>query len=203
MGAIAIEAIQRFRNPTPVSGITVIGVALVGIVINGVTAFLFMSGRERDLNIKGAFLHMAGDALVSVGVVIAGIAILTTGWLWFDPIVSLIIVVVIVVSTWNLLRDAVNLALDAVPEEIDPQAVRTYLSELSGVAGIHDLHIWAMSTTETALTAHLVMLTGNPGDAFLSCISRELHDKFGIEHSTIQVETGNSLHPCEQKSCCD
>ncbi len=203
MGAIALESVQRLNNPTPVSGSIVIGVALVGIVINGVTAWLFMSGREQDLNIKGAFLHMAADALVSAGVVLAGIAILTTGWLWFDSIVSLIIVVVIVVGTWNLLRDSLNLAMDAVPEGIDPQAVKTYLSELSGVVGVHDLHIWAMSTTETALTAHLVMLTGNPGDGFLSRISMELHDNFGIEHSTIQIETGNFLRPCDQKSCCD
>lgn len=203
MGAIALESIQRLNNPTPISGSIVIGVALIGIVINGVTAWLFMSGREQDLNIKGAFLHMAADALVSAGVVLAGIAILTTGWLWFDPVVSLIIVVVIVVGTWNLLRDSLNLALDAVPEGIEPQAVRTYLSELSGVVGVHDLHIWAMSTTETALTAHLVMLTGNPGDGFLSRISMELHDNFGIEHSTIQIETGNFLRPCDQKSCCD
>jgi cobalt-zinc-cadmium efflux system protein len=203
MGAIATEAIQRFFNPTPVSGSTVIGVALVGIVINGVTALMFMSGRERDLNIKGAFLHMAADALVSLGVVLAGIAILTTGWLWFDPIVSLIIVVVIVVGTWNLLRDSVNLALDAVPEAIEPNAVRTYLAELPGVVEVHDLHIWAMSTTEAALTAHLVMPVGRPDDAFLSRISMELHDKFGIEHTTIQVETGNFLRHCDQKTCCD
>lgn len=203
MGAIAWESIQRFFNPTPVSGSIVIGVALVGIVINSVTAWMFMSGREQDLNIKGAFLHMAADALVSLGVVLAGIAILTTGWLWFDPVVSLIIVVVIVVGTWNLLRDSVNLALDAVPEGIEPQAVRIYLEELSGVVEVHDLHIWAMSTTQTALTAHLVMLTGNPGDAFLARISMELHDKFGIEHTTIQVETGNFLRLCDQKTCCD
>lgn len=203
MGAIALESIQRLNSPTSINGSIVIGVALVGIVINGVTAWLFMSGREQDLNIKGAFLHMAADALVSAGVVLAGIAILTTGWLWFDPVVSLIIVVVIVVGTWNLLRDSLNLAMDAVPEGIDPQAVRTYLAELSGVVGVHDLHIWAMSTTETALTAHLVMLTGNPGDGFLSRISMELHDNFGIEHSTIQIETGNFLRPCEQKTCCD
>ena len=203
MGAIAIEAIQRFSSPPPVSGTIVIGVAFVGIVINGITALMFMSGRERDLNIKGAFLHMASDALVSAGVVLAGIAMLTTGWLWFDPVVSLIIVAFIVVGTWNLLRDSVNLALDAVPEGIEPQAVRTYLSELPGVVGVHDLHIWAMSTTETALTAHLVMLTGNPGDAFLSRIAMELHDKFCIEHTTIQVETGNFLRPCDQKSCCE
>jgi cobalt-zinc-cadmium efflux system protein len=203
MGAIAWEAIQRFSSPTPVNGTTVIGVALVGIVINGITALMFMSGREKDLNIKGAFLHMAADALVSLGVVLAGIAILTTGWLWFDSVISLIIVVVIVAGTWNLLRDSINLALDAVPPGIELFAVRTYLEELPGVVGLHDLHIWAMSTTETALTAHLVMLTGNPGDAFLSRIRMELHDKFGIEHTTIQVETGNFLRECDQKACCD
>ena len=203
MGAIATEAIQRFFQPTPVSGSTVIGVALVGIVINGVTAWMFMSGRERDLNIKGAFLHMAADALVSLGVVLAGIAILTTGWFWFDPFVSLIIVAVIVVGTWNLLRDSVNLALDAVPEGIELQAVRTYLAELPGVVEVHDLHIWAMSTTEAALTAHLVMPVGKPDDAFLARISMELHDKFGIEHTTIQVEVGNFMQPCDQKTCCN
>lgn len=203
MGAIAWEAIQRLSNLTPVSGSTIIGVAFVGIIINGITALMFMSGREQDLNIKGAFLHMAADTLVSLGVVLAGIAILTTGWLWFDPVVSLIIVVVIVSGTWGLLRDSINLALDAVPGGIEPQAVRTYLAELPGVVEVHDLHIWAMSTTETALTAHLVMLTGNPGDAFLSRISMELHDNFGIEHTTIQIETGNFLRHCDQKSCCE
>jgi cobalt-zinc-cadmium efflux system protein len=203
MGAIVTEAVQRFITPLPVSGNTVIGVALVGIVINGATALMFMSGREHDLNIKAAFLHMAADALVSVGVVLAGIAILTTDWLWVDPVISLIIAAVILIGTWNLLRDSINLALDAVPQGISAQAVRTYLEELSGVVEVHDLHIWAMSTTETALTAHLVMLTGNPGDAFLSRIAMELHDNFGIEHTTIQVETGNFLLPCAQKSCCD
>jgi cobalt-zinc-cadmium efflux system protein len=201
MGAIATESIQRLSHPLPVSAGTIIGVSLVGIVINGVTALLFMSGRERDLNIRGAFLHMAADALVSFGVVLAGVAIVTTGWLWFDPVVSLIIVVVIGVGTWNLLHDSVNLALDAVPEGIETQAVQTYFEQLPGVVAVHDLHIWAMSTTETALTAHLVMLTGSPGDAFLSRISMELHDKFGIEHTTIQVETGNFLLPCNQKFC--
>ncbi|MCP2727136.1 cation diffusion facilitator family transporter [Limnofasciculus baicalensis] len=203
MGAIAWEAIQRLGNPTSVSGSTIIGVAFVGIIINSITALMFMSGKDKDLNIKGAFLHMAADALVSLGVVLAGIAILKTGSNWFDPVVSLIIVVVIVVGTWELLRDSVNLALDAVPEEIEPLAIRTYLEEIPGVIEVHDLHIWALSTTETALTTHLVMLTGNPGDAFLSRITMELHDKFGIEHSTIQVETGNILFPCEQKYCCE
>jgi cobalt-zinc-cadmium efflux system protein len=203
MGAIAIESIQRLGNPLPVNGSIVIGVATVGIFINGITALMFMSGRERDLNIKGAFWHMASDALVSLGVVLAGIAIITTGWLWFDPLVSLMIAIVIVIGTWNLLQDSVNLALDAVPQGIESLAVRTYLSELPGVVAVHDLHIWAMSTTETALTAHLVMPTGGLGDAFLTRISQELHDRFGIEHTTIQVEAGNSLLPCNQRSCCD
>ncbi len=203
MGAITWEAIQRLGNPTSVSGSTIIGVAIIGIIINSITALMFMSGKDKDLNIKGAFLHMAADALVSLGVVLAGIAILKTGLNWFDPVVSLIIVVVIVVGTWELLRDSVNLALDAVPEEIEPLAIRTYLEEIPGVIEVHDLHIWALSTTETALTTHLVMLTGNPGDAFLSRITMELHDKFGIEHSTIQVETGDILFPCEQKYCCN
>ncbi len=196
MGGIAWEAVQRFRAPGPVAGTTVIGVATVGIVINTVTALLFMSGRKRDLNIRGAFLHMAADAGVSLGVVLAGIAILITGWLWFDPVVSLLIVAVVVVGTWKLLQDSVNLAMDAVPEGIEPLAVRTYLSELPNVAQVHDLHIWAMSTTETALTAHLVIPAGHPGDAFLCGICKALHDQFGIEHATLQVETGDSDHPC-------
>lgn len=201
MGAIALEAIERLYKPIAIQGSVVIGVALVGILINGVTAWMFMSGRERDLNIKGAFLHMAADALVSVGVVLAGIAIITTGWLWFDPVVTLIIVAVIVVGTWNLLRESVDLALDAVPRGIDLLAVRTYLAELPGVVEVHDLHIWAMSTTEAALTAHLVMPTGSPGDAFLTRIRIELHDNFGIEHTTIQIEKGGFLLSCTQESC--
>ncbi|MFB2769398.1 cation diffusion facilitator family transporter [Pelatocladus sp. BLCC-F211] len=203
MGAIAIEAIQRLSNPIPVAGSTIITVALVGIVINGITAAMFMSGKDQDLNIKAAFLHMVADALVSLGVVLAGIAIITTNWLWFDPVISLIIVVVILVGTWKLLSQSLDLVLDAVPQGIDLLAVRTYLAELPGVVAVHDLHIWAMSTTESALTAHLVMLTGNPGDAFLSRIRMDLHDKFSIEHTTIQIETGNFLLPCAQKNCCD
>lgn len=196
MGGITWEAIQRFRDPGPVAGGTVIGVATVGIAINTLTALMFLSGRKRDLNIRGAFLHMAADAVVSLGVVLAGIAIVTTGWLWFDPVVSLVIVAVVVVGTWQLLQDSVNLALDGVPEGIEPLAVRTYLAELPNVAQVHDLHIWAMSTTETALTAHLVIPAGYPGDAFLARTCKELHDKFGIEHTTLQVETGDPSHPC-------
>ena len=203
IGAIALEALQRLTHPIPISGSTLIGVALVGIVINGITAVMFIPGREQDLNIKGAFLHMVSDALLSAGVVLAGIAILTTGWLWFDPLISLIIIAVIGIGTWQLLRDAVNLVLDAVPQGIELPAIHLYLSELPGVVAVHDLHVWALSTTETALTAHLVMPAGSIGDAFLSRVGMELHNRFGIEHATIQVETGNFLQPCAQKSCCE
>jgi cobalt-zinc-cadmium efflux system protein len=203
MGAIALEAIERLGSPKPIAGGTIITVALVGIVINGITAGMFISGKDKDLNIKAAFLHMVADALVSFGVVLAGVAIIVTNWLWFDPVISLIIIVVILVGTWRLLSQSLDLVLDAVPQGIDLLAVRTYLAELPGVVAVHDLHIWAMSTTESALTAHLVMLTGNPGDAFLSRIAMDLHDKFSIEHTTIQIETGNFLLPCAQKNCCD
>ncbi|MEA5573941.1 cation diffusion facilitator family transporter [Calothrix sp. UHCC 0171] len=203
LGAIALEAVERIHTPVSVPGTTIIVVALIGIVVNGLTAWLFASGSQHDLNIKGAFLHMLADALVSAGVVLAGIAISLTGWLWFDPVISLIIICVIGLGTWNLLRESIDLVLDAVPRGIDLPAVRIYLTELPGVVALHDLHVWAMSTTETALTAHLVMLAGNPGDAFLARISMELHDKFGIEHTTIQVETGNFLLPCNQKFCCE
>ncbi len=196
MGAIAWEAIRRFKDPGSVSGGTVIGVAVVGIIINTVTALMFMSGRKGDLNIRGAFMHMAADALVSFGVVLAGIAILVTHWLWLDPVVSLVLVAVVVVGTWQLLRNSVSLALDAVPAGIEPLAVQTYLAERPGVSRVHDLHIWAMSTTETALTVHLVMPTGYPGDAFLCEVCKELQDHFGINHSTLQVETGDWEHPC-------
>lgn len=195
-GGIGWEAIQRFREPASVAGGTVITVAAVGIAINTVSALMFLSGRERDLNIRGAFLHLVADAAVSVGVVLAGIAIIATGWLWFDPAVSLIVTVVIVAGTWQLLQESLNLITDAVPAGIEPLAVRTYLAELPGVSGVHDLHIWAMSTTETALTVHLVMPAGPPGDAFLARVVRELHDNFSIEHATLQVETGDPSYPC-------
>jgi cobalt-zinc-cadmium efflux system protein len=195
-GAIAWEAIRRFLEPSPVSGGTIICVAAIGIVINTVSALMFMSGRENDLNIRGAFLHLVADAVVSLGAVLAGIAIVTTGWLWFDPVISLIIVVVIVVGTWKLLQESINLVTDAVPAGIEPLAVRTYLTELPGVTGVHDLHIWGMSTTETALTVHLVIPGGFPGDAFLARVVEELHDNFSIEHPTIQVETGDASYPC-------
>lgn len=198
VGAIAWEAIRRLfdATPAPIGELTVIWVALVGILINGITALLFLSGSQGDLNIKGAFLHMAADAAVSFGVVLAGIVILFTGWFWLDPIISLVVMGVILASTWGLLRDSVNLALDAVPENIEIVAVETYLRALPGVTDLHDLHIWGMSTTEAALTAHLVMPTVACEDRLLGRICRELHDQFGIEHATIQVENGDPDNPC-------
>ena len=196
MGGIAWEAVRRFSDPSPVSGKTVIIVAAIGVVINTATALLFLSGRKTDLNIRGAFLHMAADAGVSAGVVLAGVVILTTGWPWIDPVVSLTITAIILVGTWGLLRDSFNLALDAVPAGIDPEAVKTYLSDLPGVTGVHDLHIWAMSTSETALTVHLVKPDARDDDALIEQASRELHDRFGIEHITIQWERRPELDHC-------
>lgn len=188
IGAIALEALNRIAMPQPVEGGTVMAVAAVGIVVNGVTAWLFASGRKGDINIRGAFLHMAADALVSAGVVVSGFLILQTGWLWLDPVTSLVIVVVILVGTWGLLRDSVNMSLDRVPDAIAPREVEAALVALPGVTRIHDLHIWSMSTTEVALTCHLVMPGGCPDDAFLHETTAMLHDKFEIGHATIQVE---------------
>ena len=196
VGGITWEAVRRFGDPHPVQGGTVIWVAAVGIIINLGTALLFMSGRKGDLNIKGAFLHMAADAAVSAGVVVAGIAILFTGWHWLDPVTSLVINAVIVWGTWGLLRDATNLALDAVPAGIDTEAVKRHLSGLPGVMAVHDLHIWALSTTETALTVHLVKPDAGLDDGLLARTCEELHEKFGIGHSTIQLERGDEAHPC-------
>lgn len=188
VGAIAWEAILRLFHPEPVAGATIMIVAAVGIVINGVTAWLFVSGRKDDLNIRGAFLHMAADAGVSAGVVAAGLVILQTGWAWVDPLTSLAIVGVIVWGTWNLLRDSLAMSVSAVPAAIDPQVVRQYLESRTGVSAVHDLHIWAMSTTENALTAHLVFPAGHPGDEFLMSAATELRQRFGIGHTTLQVE---------------
>ncbi|MFN8473704.1 MAG: cation diffusion facilitator family transporter [Anaerolineae bacterium] len=198
MAVVAWEAIQRLMNPAPVEGQTIIWVATLGIIINTATALMFMSGRHRDLNIRGAFMHMAADAGVSLGVVLAGIAIVYTGWEWLDPVVSLVIAGVVVVGTWGLLKDSVNMALDAVPEGIEPGDVRAYLEGLPGVCEVHDLHIWPMSTTETALTAHLVIPNYGPSDALLNEVAHQLHDRFGIEHTTIQIEVGDAEHPCGQ-----
>ena len=195
-GGIAWEALWRLTHPIAVAGDTVAWVAGIGILVNGTTALLFARGRERDLNLKSAFLHMAADALVTAGVVVAGIAIALTGLYWLDPAVSLIVSAVIVYGTWDLVRHAIGLALDAVPQGIDAGAVREHLLAHPGVAAIHDLHIWGMSTTETALTCHLVMPGGHPGDAALSGIARELEERFGIHHATIQIELGDSEEVC-------
>ncbi len=195
-GAIAWEAVQRLFEPGEVAGITVMVVAAVGIVVNGASAWLLMAGQKGDLNIRGAFFHMAGDAAVSLGVVIAGGLIILTGWDWLDPAVSIFISAAIVWGTWSLLREAVNHALSAVPSEIDPDRVSGYLRGLPGVEEIHDLHVWAMSTTETALTCHLVMPHGHPGDEFLQRIYTQLQSRFGIAHPTLQIELGNAA-PCK------
>ena len=192
-GAIALGAIQRFTAPEPVAGVTVMVVAAIGIVINLATALLFASGRKRDINIRGAFLHMTADAAVSAGVVVAGLITLRTGWLWIDPATSLVIVVVILIGTWGLLRDSLAMAVHGVPAGIDPRAVRASLAAIHGVERVHHLHIWPMSTTETALTAHLVIPGGHPGDAFLARIAHDLDHDFRISHATIQIETGD-LH---------
>ncbi len=199
VGAIAWEAIRRLGEPPLVSGKIVIGVSTVGIVINTITAWMFAAGRKGDLNIRSAFLHMAADAAISAGVVVAGIAILLTGERWIDPVVSLAISAVIVWGTWNLLREAVNLALQAVPKQIDPDAVQRYLRELPGITEVHDLHIWPMSTTETAITAHLIKPDGEINDGLLCQIKEELHARFSINHVTIQCECGDSAYPCEQE----
>lgn len=197
IGAIAWEAVQRFSHPAPVSAGVVIWVAAVGVGINTATALLFWAGRKSDLNIHGAFLHMAADAGVSAGVVLAGVAIALTGWLWLDPAISLMIVAVIFVGTWGLLRDSVNLAMDAVPEGVDPAAVQGYLARLPGITEVHDLHIWGMSTTDVALTAHLVKPDAETEDGFLMTTCRGLHDHFGIEHATLQIEHGSGAPACD------
>jgi len=195
-GAIAWEATLRISEPPVVAGITVMLVAGVGIAINGFSAWLFMRGRKGDMNIRGAYLHMAADAAVSLGVLIAGLAMSLTGWYWLDPVTTLVITVITVVATWGLLRESVQLALNAVPSNIQISEVEAYLRQCAGVANIHDLHIWGMSTTESALTVHLVIPDNYPGDAFIDEIGQVLKDRFSIEHSTLQIEQGTSSHTC-------
>jgi cobalt-zinc-cadmium efflux system protein len=190
LGAIVLEASQRFTDPAPVAGLTVSLVAGIGIAVNVATALLFARGRKGDVNIRGAYLHMAADAAVSAGVVIAGLIIWRTGITWIDPAVSIVIAILIFWQTWGLLRETVEMSLAAVPRGIDFDQVEHALTDLPGVARIHDLHIWPMSTTEPVLTAHLVMPAGQPGDAFLSAARAMLHAKFGIGHATLQIETG-------------
>ena len=188
VGAIAWEAVLRLFHPEPVASGTVMIVATIGIIVNGVTAGLFASGRKGDLNIRGAFLHMIADAAVSAGVVVAGMIMLYTGWLWLDPLTSLVIVGVIVWGTWSLLRESLAMSVNAVPSAIDPLAVRRYLESCAGVTAVHDLHIWPLSTTENALTAHLVFPGGHPGDEFLLTAATQLWQRFGIGHTTLQIE---------------
>lgn len=198
IGVIAVEAIGRFFDPEPVAGGTMMAVAAIGILVNGGTALLFARGGKDDINIRGAFLHMAADAAVSAGVVIAGFLILKTGRVWIDPAVSLAVVSIVAIGTWGLLRDSVNMSLHAAPPGVDPAAVAAFLAAEPGVAKIHDLHVWPMSTTETALTVHLILPDGHPGDAFSANLAHRLHDRFGIDHTTIQIETddcgGCTLH---------
>ncbi len=198
VGGIAWEAILRFNHPQPIASEIVMWVASAGILINGFTAWLFMSGQKHDINIRGAYLHMAADAAVSLGVVITALVIRYSGWIWLDPTMSLLIVIIIIIGTWSLLRESLNLALDAVPRQIHPAKVEAYLAGLPGVVAVHDLHIWGMSTTEIALTVHLVKPDAVIDDALLSEINKELHHRFGIGHTTVQFELGDAAHPCGQ-----
>jgi cobalt-zinc-cadmium efflux system protein len=195
-GAIGWDAIRRLADPPEVASVTVMVVAGIGVLINLASAWLFAKGSKGDLNIRGAFLHLAADAAVSVGVVLAGLAILYTGWNWLDPVTSLLITVVIVIGTWGLLRESLKLVLNAVPANIDLPEVDAWLRDQPGVTGIHDLHIWGMSTTESALTVHLVMPDGFPGDAYLDRVADGLQHRFSIAHSALQVERGDNAHFC-------
>ncbi len=196
VGAIALESVQRLVAPAPVATGFMMGVAAAGILVNGATALLFAKGREADINRRGAYLHMVADAAVSAGVVAGGLLIRLTGWHWVDPVVGLVIAGVILVGTWGLLREAIDLAMDAVPRGIEPEAVRAWLAARPGVAEVHDLHIWALSTTETALTAHLVRPGAAVDDGFLGGVQQGLRERFGIGHATLQVEQGDPAHPC-------
>lgn len=196
VGAISIEAVNRFFEPQVIESTTIVIVASVGVVINGVTAGLFFSGHKHDLNIKGAFLHMAADAGVSIGVVAGAIIIGMTDLYWIDPVISLLIVVVITIGTWGLLKESLNLSLDAVPQNIDIEKVREFLKKLHGVKNVHDLHIWAMSTTETALTVHLYKPDAEYEDEFIEKVNRDLQNKFNIEHATIQIEKSKNCDDC-------
>ena len=195
-GAIVLEAIQRLINPAPVAGLDVFIVATLGMLVNGFSAWLFMRGSKEDLNVRGAFLHMAADAAISAAVAVSGLVILFTGWSWLDPLMSLIVVSVIVWGTWGLGRDAMRLAMAAVPPGVDVTRIRAYLLQLPGVADVHDLHVWALSTTENALTVHLVMPEGHPGDAFVQTVVTTLRGEYSMHHATVQVEFGTACQAC-------
>jgi cobalt-zinc-cadmium efflux system protein len=195
-GAIALEAVQRFSQPAPVAGTTVSIVAAIGVLVNGFSAWLFMAGSKDDLNVRGAYQHMAADAAISLGVVVSGLAIMYTGWTWLDPLVSLAIVLMILAGTWSLLRESVQLMMAAVPAGVDAERVSQFLVERPGVSEVHDMHIWAISTTENALTAHVVMPGGYPGDKVIDEMVDQLRSDFSIHHCTLQVEEGTTDHGC-------
>jgi cobalt-zinc-cadmium efflux system protein len=195
-GAIALEAGLRLASPPPVAGVTVMVVSGVGIVLNGISAWLLHGGSHDDLNRRGAYIHMLGDAAISAGVLVSGALILFTGWNWLDPVVSILIVVIILVSTWSLLRDSINLSLDAVPEGVNSTAVMTFLCGQRGVTDVHDLHIWALSTTSVALTAHLVVPDREAEEALLGSLTPKLKRRFRIDHSTLQIERDRCDHGC-------
>lgn len=196
VGGVSWEAIRRLSDPGPVEGATVVAVAALGVVINAGAALLFLRGRKGDANVRAAFLHLAADAGVSLGVVVAGALIWRTGWSWLDPAVSLVVSIVVLVTTWGLLREALHLALDGVPDGVDFVAVQTYLRSLPDVSAVHDLHIWAMGTTETALTAHLVLPWCPEPPGFLAYLEHELHERFGIDHATVQLEPSGDTTTC-------
>ena len=200
IGAIAWEAIRRFHEPVAVQAQTIIWVAAVGIIINTATALLFMAGRKQDLNIRAAFLHMVADAAISAGVVCAGLLIACTRIPLIDPIISLVLAAIIFWGTWALLRESLNLAVDAVPENIDPEAVHAYLAQLPAVTEVHHVHIWGLSTTDVALTAHVVLAQPDRNNVLLSQIREELHHRYGIDHATIQFETSEN-NICLTKRC--
>jgi len=203
MGSLAWEAVQRLQSPASVDAITVMLVASVGVVINGITAWLFLSGSKHDLNLRGAFLHMAADSLVSAGVVLAGALYLWQGWAWLDPVVSLLIALVILIGTWSLFRQSIHLLFDGVPDDIDLAAVQQCLLDLPGVLSVHDLHVWAMDTSENALTAHLVIDDNRKDcDGLLSAAAEVLHDRFEIRHSTLQQEFSNYAAQCPAVQGC-
>ncbi|MDB5796344.1 MAG: cobalt transporter [Paucimonas sp.] len=195
-GAIALEAVRHLLNPGPVAGMAVIAVAASGIVVNGFSAWLFMSGSRNDLNQRAAFLHLLADAGVSLAVVLGGIAMMTTGWYWLDPLLSILIVAAIVAGTWGLLREALRLSVHAVPAHIDLEAVYAFIAAQAGVAQVHDLHIWPMSTTESALTVSLVMPGAGPDDIFLDQLEAALRLRFGIGHSTVQIRHATPTRAC-------
>lgn len=200
IGGIIIEALQRFNNPAPIETGMMIWVAAVGIAINFFTAMLFWKGQKHDLNLRAAFIHMIGDAAISAGVVVGGLIIAYKGWLWMDPAISLVVSVIILIGCWDIAREALHLSLDGVPKHIDRRSVLVYLHELPGVTGVHDLHIWGMSTTEVALTVHL-MRPGLPtDDSFLHKVAHELQEQYSIGHVTIQIEAGNTKEPCKLAS---